>query len=136
MASIKSTFFLGIPILLYGIDPSLSSFKKVKGFESSFFSPKTGIQYLKINYQDTSTVRPKIGFLKFGLAFLQVKDLSVLLDLRHANAKTLFDKWEELAENKAIKYATMEPIKISLVQQSGDLLLLEGSKGSFWLPVN
>lgn len=131
MAYIKSTFFLVIPILLYGIDPSISSLKKVKGFESSHFSSETGFQYLKIKYQDTSTERPKLGFLKFGLAFLKVKDLSVVLDLRHANAKILFNKWDELAENKAIKYATMEPITISLVQQSGDILSLKGSKGKF-----
>jgi len=105
--------------------------KKVEGFESSFFSSETGFQYLKIKYQDSSTERPKLGFLKFGLAFLKVKDLSVALDLRHANAKIFFNKWDELAENIAIKYATMEPITISLVQQSGDILSLKASKGSF-----
>ena len=129
MASIKFTFFLVIPILLYGIEPSVTSLKKVEGFESSFFSSETGFQYLKIKYQDTSTERPKLGFLKFGLAFLKVEDLSVFLDLRHANAEILFNKWDELVEHKAIKYAIMEPIKITLVQQSGDIISLEGSKG-------
>ena len=129
MASIKFTFFLVIPILLYGIEPSITSLKKVEGFESSFFSSETGFQYLKIKYQDTSTERPKLGFLKFGLAFLKVKDLSVFLDLRYANAEILFNKWDELVEHKAIKYATMEPIKITLVHQSGDIISLEGSKG-------
>ena len=131
MSSIKFTFLLVIPTLFYGIDSSIRTLKKVEGFESSFFSSETGFQYLKIKYQDTSTERPKLGFLKFGLAFLKVKDLSVVLDLRHANAKILFNKWDELAENKAIKYVTMEPITISLVQQSGDILSLKGSKGKF-----
>jgi hypothetical protein len=58
-----------------------------------------------------------------------VKDLRVFLDLRHANGKILFNKWEELVENKAIKYATMEPFMLSLVQQAGDTMSLEASKG-------
>jgi hypothetical protein len=131
LAYIKSTFFLVIPILLYGIDPSISSLKKVKGFESSYFSSETGFQYLKIKYQDTSTERPKLGFLKFGLAFIKVKDLKVFLDLRHANAKLLIKKWEELLLKKAIKYATLEPITISLVQPSGNIISVEANKGKF-----
>lgn len=129
LSNIKFTFFLVFPTFLYGIDPSISSLKKIDGFESSFFSSETGFKYLKIKYQDTSTERPKLGFLKFGLAFLKVKDLRVFLDLRHANGKILFNKWEELVENKAIKYATMEPFMLNLVQQAGNTMSLEASKG-------
>ena len=129
LSNIKFTFFLVFPTFLYGIDPSISSLKKIDGFESSFFSSETGFKYLKFKYQDTSTERPKLGFLKFGLAFLKVKDLRVFIDLRHANGKILFNKWEELVENKAIKYTTMEPFMLSLVQQAGDTMSLEASKG-------
>ena len=129
LSNIKFTFFLVFPTFLYGIDPSISSLKKIDGFESSFFSSETGFKYLKFKYQDTSTERPKLGFLKFGLAFLKVKDLWVFIDLRHANGKILFNKWEELVENKAIKYTTMEPFMLSLVQQAGDTMSLEASKG-------
>ena len=129
LSNIKFTFFLVFPTFLYGIDPSISSLKKIDGFESSFFSSETGFKYLKFKYQDTSTERPKLGFLKFGLAFLKVKDLRVFLDLRHANGKILFNKWEELVENKAFKYATMEPFMLSLVQQAGYTMSLEASKG-------
>lgn len=58
-----------------------------------------------------------------------MKDLRVFIDLRHANGKILFNKWEELVENKAIKYTTMEPFMLSLVQQAGDTMSLEASKG-------
>ena len=131
MSSIKFIFLLVIPTLFYGIDSSIRTLKKVEGFESSFFSSETGVQYLKIKYEDTSTERPKLGFLKFGLAFLKVKDLKVFLDLRHANAKLLIKKWEELLLKKAIKYATLEPITISLVQPSGDIISMEANKGKF-----
>ena len=87
MPSIKFTILLDIPILFYGIDASIRTLKKVEGFESTFYSSETGYQYLKIKYEETSTERPKLGFLKFGIAFLKVKDLSVFLDLRHANAE-------------------------------------------------
>ncbi len=131
MSSIKFTFLLAIPTLFYGVDLNIRTLKKVEGFESSFFSSETGFKYLKIKYEDTLIERPKLGFLKFGLAFLKVKDLKVFLDLRHAKAKLLTKKWDELLVKKAIKYATMEPITISLVQQSGDIISVEASKGKF-----
>jgi hypothetical protein len=117
--------------LFYGIDANIRTLKKVEGFESSFFSSETGYQYLKIKYEETSTERPKLGFLKFGIAFLKVKELKVFLDLRHANANLLLKEWNELVEKKAIKYATLEPITVSLIQQSGDIITMEASKGKF-----
>ena len=131
MPSIKFTILLVVPTLFYGIDASIRTLKKVEGFESSFFSSETGYQYLKIKYEETSTERPKLGFLKFGIAFLKVKELKVFLDLRHANANLLLKEWNELVEKKAIKYATLEPITISLIQQSGDIITMEASKGKF-----
>jgi hypothetical protein len=100
LPSIKFTILLVVPTLFYGIDASIRTLKKVEGFESSFFSSETGYQYLKIKYEETSTERPKLGFLKFGIAFLKVKELKVFLDLRHANANLLLKEWNELVEKK------------------------------------
>ena len=43
----------------------------------------------------------------------------------------MIKKWDELLVKKAIKYATLEPITISLVQSSGAIILMEANKGKF-----
>ena len=95
------------------------------------YSPKTGLPYLKLKYADISTVKPKLGFLKFGIAFLKIKDLRLSLDLRESDSQSLFSKWNKIASQKAIKYATMEPISISLSQLSGSIISLKATKGKF-----
>lgn len=122
---------LTIPFLLYGIDPNINALRKIEGFESSFFSPETGFPYLRIKYADINTVKPKLGFLKFGIAFLKIKDLRLSLDLRESSSQSLFSKWNKIASQKAIKYATMEPISISLTQLSGSIISLKATKGKF-----
>jgi len=124
-------FVLTLPFLSYGIDSSINSLKKIEGFESCFFSSKTGYPYLKIKYTDISTVKPKLGFLKFGIAFLKIEDLHLSLDLKEANSNALFSKWNVLANQKAIKYATMEPISVSLKYLYGYIISLKANKGKF-----
>ena len=53
------------PAFLFGIDPGIGSLSKVNGFDSTFFSDKSGHPFLHIQYQDAISERPKIGFLKF-----------------------------------------------------------------------
>ena len=71
-------------------------------FESSFFSSETGFQYLKIKYEDTLIERPKLGFLKFGLAFLKVKDLKVRYRKNHRENDTYLHEFTRASSTSGI----------------------------------
>ena len=131
MSNKRLLFALALPFLMYGIDSNINSFKKVEGLESCFYSQETGSPYLRLKYSDISTVRPKLGFLKFGIAFLKIEEFSFTLDLKESNSKFLFSKWNKISNQKAIKYATMEPISVSFLQLCGNKIILKAPKGKF-----
>ena len=68
LLSKKFLFVLTIPFLLHGIDPNINALEKLRGLNHLSFS-ETGFPYLRIKYADINTVKPKLGFLKFGIAF-------------------------------------------------------------------
>ena len=127
----KFLIVLIFPLLIHGIDTNINSLKKIDGFESYFYSPKTGLPYLKLKYSNISTVKPKLGFLKFGIAFLKIEDFSCSIDLKESDSISLFSKWDNISNQKAIKYATMEPISVTLIQLSGKRISLKATKGKF-----
>ena len=67
------------------------SIKDFEGFELSFYNESSGNRYLKLDYQKALTEKPKLGFLKFGLSFLKVEDLSIYLDARFAQPDLVSD---------------------------------------------
>jgi len=85
---------LVFPAFLFGIDPDIASFSKINGFESTFFSDKSDHPFLRIQYQNAISERPKIVFLKFGIPFLKVRNLRVFLDLRQTSYQSLLAKWD------------------------------------------
>ena len=108
---------------------SVRTLTEFEGLESTFYSTLSGKAYLSLKYESAVMKHPKIGFLKFGMSFLEVKDLHARLDLRHAKSDNLFSKWKNLLSQKAIRYATFEPISILLTDRMGHSYLLKAEKG-------
>ena len=124
-----------IPLVILGsvfnLNSTLKSLKEAEGFEMNFFSSKTGDPYFRIKYQNIFTERPKVGFLKFGLAFLNVSDLKITIDLSHVEAMLLQSKWDEIAKNRAINYATINPVNLTLVDGNRISHHFSGPKAKF-----
>jgi len=126
---LKLLLFIFWLTIARGAKPSARTLTEFKGLESSFYSTESGKAYLSLKYESANMRNPKIGFLKFGMSFLEVNDLRARLDLRYARSSDLFSKWKNLLNQKAIRYATFEPIVIILTDRMGHTYLLKSSKG-------
>ena len=128
----KSVKLLSLMLLVASPVESASSIRQLtnfEGLETVFYSQDSGKAYLSLNYSKAELDHPKIGFLNFGMAFLQVKDMNARLDLRYAKPDELFSKWNNLITQKAIRYATLEPVTIEFIDKSGNACLLKAEKG-------
>ena len=104
--------------------------KDFKGFQLSFFNELSGDRYLRLDYDEVLTEKPKIGFLKFGLPFLKVRDLSIFLDSRHIDSGGVAELFEKVSKSKGIRYAVAEPMSLSIASETG-LIRIKGEKGKF-----
>lgn len=102
-----------------------------EGLETVLYSPRSGFPYLKINYSESNTERKKVGFLKFGISFLKVKNLTMVLDLGQCNPSLLLSKWSDLVESKSIQYANIEAIEVLIIDGMGLRTKLSAEKGKF-----
>ena len=118
-------------VVIFGEKPKRHAIQQVQNFGSTFYSEHSGFPFLKIFYKEASSSRPKLGFLKFGISFLKVEKLKIKLDLRHASPDQLLNMWDELMTQRAIRYATLEPITLTLIDQKGKLFDFHAPKGKF-----
>ena len=118
-------------VVILGEKPKRHAIQQVQNFESTFYSEHSGFPFLKIFYKEASSSRPKLGFLKFGISFLKVEKLKIKLDLRHASPDQLLNMWDELMTQRAIRYATLEPITLTLINQKGEHFDFHAPKGKF-----
>jgi len=118
-------------LAVLAVKPSSRTVQGIEGFESTFYSDSTGLPYLSIKYKTAFSQKPKVGFLKFGISFLKISQLKIHLDLRYSPPNQLLSKWQNVMTKKAIRYATMEPIHLDLVDRDGKLLEVKASKGKF-----
>ena len=130
LCSLFLVYLICIPALLVA-KSSLKTVKGVEDFESTFYSDQSGLPYLSILYRTASSSRPKLGFLKFGISFLKLEHLHIRLDLRHAPPKQLLLMWDQLMMKKAIRYASIEPIHLALIDQGGAMLNFAATNGKF-----
>ena len=127
----KYIIYFAFATSVLGIDSSHKTLKNIDGFEFCSFSSQNGYPYFKLEYKNASTERPKVGFLKFGLAFLKIKDLKITLDLRHADNTSLQAKWDKLLENRAIKYVAIDKIYLKLIDNFGYSHIFVASQAKF-----
>ena len=118
-------------LVVLAIEPSSRTVQGIEGFESTFYSESTGLPYLSIKYKTAFSQKPKVSFLKFGISFLKISQFKIHLDLRYAPPNQLLSMWQNVMTQKAIRYATMEPIHLDLVDRDGKLFNVKASKGKF-----
>ncbi len=106
------------------------SIKDFKGFEFSLYNESSGDRFLKMDYHRAITERPKIGFLKFGLSFLKIENLSIYLDVRHTNSLRIAEYFQEVSNSKGVQYAIAEPISLTINSESCKVVI-KADKGKF-----
>ena len=108
--------------------PSLRDFK---GLQTAFFDDESGRRYLQVGYKEATAEKPKVGFLRLGLAFLKIHDLRIDLDARWARKETLLDLFQKVSSKRGVRYAVAEPIELVIRPQDGDPFLITANKGKF-----
>lgn len=121
-------FFCAI-VLGAEAEPSVRTLTQFEGLESTFYSEVSGKAYFSLKYESAAMKHPKIGFLKFGMSFLEVKKLKAKLNLEFSEPENLFSQWEMLLKRKSIRYATFEPIEIVLIDINGSQFLIQADHG-------
>lgn len=81
-----------------------------EGFETSQYFEDSGKKMLSLKFDYADVEKPKIGFLRMGLAFLMVRNLEILVNTDGLSANFIFSKIEELKNHKGVSYAVAEPI--------------------------
>ena len=123
-------FFLNFkfPNKSWGVPPAriLTDFE---GLETTLYSKDSSRAFLRVSYDRAELKRPNFGFLKFGLSFLEVRNLHAYLDLRYVEPVELISKWNDLIEQKSIRYATFQPVLIHLTDIMENYYLLRAEKG-------
>lgn len=94
-----------------------------EGFEFSLHNDSSGSRFLKMDYHKAMTERPKIGFIKFGLSFPKIENLSIFLDARRANSLRIAECFQEVSHSKGVHYAIAEPISLTINSESCKFLI-------------
>ena len=123
--------FLAFYNLVNAFPSDRSTLTSFSGLETNFFSEESGFPYLTIGYEEATLEKPKFGFLKFGIPFLKVKELKLVVDLRHTDTSSILKKWQQLASQKTIGYASIEKINLTLIDSSGGKFLITSEKAKF-----
>ena len=108
--------------------PSLRDFK---GLQTAFFDDESGRRYLQVGYKEATAEKPKVGFLRLGLAFLKIHDLRIDLDARWARKETLHDLFQKVSAKRGVRYAVAEPIELVIRPRDGDPFRITATKGKF-----
>ena len=111
--------------------PNSPSLRDFKGLQTAFFDDESGRRYLQVGYKEATVERPKVGFLRLGLAFLKVHDLRIDLDARWARKETLLDLFQKISSKRGVRYAVAEPIELVIRPEGGDPIRITADKGKF-----
>jgi hypothetical protein len=99
-----------------------------EAFETSKYFDESGKKMMTLKFASADVERPKIGFLRTGLAFLVVRDLEMLLYLDDLSADFLSVKINELKEQKGVSYAVAEPATFFFLKND-EVLKINANKG-------
>ena len=122
--------FLGIASNLFS-QAETFSFRDFKGLQSAFYDDETGRRYLHVKYKEATAEKPKVGFLRLGLAFLEIHDLRIELDTRWASQGTILELFQKVASKRGVRYAVAKPIELIIRRKDGDVLRINANKGKF-----
>ena len=102
------------------------SIRDFEGFEASMYEESTGLTTVKLKYKRAEIEKPKVGFLRMGLAFLMVRDLQVDLFIDRFSEKSLSREFVKLRSQKGVSYAVAEPITVNIRSKSRTVCVSAG----------
>jgi hypothetical protein len=100
--------------------------RDLEGLDATVFDPKTGLPSIQVRYSHADVEKPRVGFLKMGLAFLMVRNLSVDLYMERLSNKSLNKEFAKLRSQKGVSYAVAEPITINIRSKSRQVCISAG----------
>ena len=100
--------------------------RDLEGLDASVFDPKTGLPSIQVRYSHADVEKPKVGFLKMGLAFLMVRNLSLDLYIDRLDNKSLNKEFAKLRSQKGVSYAVAEPITINIRSRNRKVCISAG----------
>ena len=107
------------------------SLRKAKGVTVALYDENTGTRYAKIHYEKFSKRPSRIGFLKVGLPILTFHELSLHLDARHADARSLLSAIEKMANARSARYLHGENVAMTITQGKLGPIKLQAMKAKF-----
>lgn len=101
-----------------------------EGFETSQYFEESGKKMITLKFASADVERPKVGFLRMGLAFLMVRNLEIFINTDGLSAEFIHSKIKELKKHKGVSYAVSEPVTFWF---TGNLetLKVNANKGKF-----
>ena len=104
------------------------SIRDLEGFETSQYFEESGKKMMTLRFEGAKLEKPKVGFLRLGLAFLMVENLEIHLNLKGLTAEFIYSKINDLKKQKGVSYAVAEPVTVWL-QKDNHLTQISSSKG-------
>ena len=105
--------------------------KDFEGYRSVFYNESTGHQFLKLSFNSLDTEKPKIGFLRLGLSFLKVQNLSIELKTDYTEKSNIIELFERVSLKKGVRYAVAEPIELKFLTKEKKSVKICATKGKF-----
>ncbi len=102
--------------------------RDIEGFETSQYFEESGKKMMTLKFASADVERPKIGFLRMGLAFLMVRNLEILINTDDLSAEFIHSKITELKKHKGVSYAVAEPLTFWFTRKL-ETLRLKANKG-------
>ena len=100
--------------------------RDLEGLDASVFDPKTGLPSIQVRYSHAEVEKPRVGFLKMGLAFLMVRNLSLDLYTDRLDNKSLNKEFAKLRSHKGVSYAVAEPITLNIRSKNREVCITAG----------
>ena len=100
--------------------------RDLEGLDASVFDSKTGLPSIQVRYSHAEVEKPRVGFLKMGLAFLMVRNLSLDLYTDRLDNKSLDKEFAKLRSHKGFSYAVAEPITLNIRSKNREVCITAG----------
>jgi len=104
------------------------SIRDLEGFETSEYFEESGKKMMTLRFEGAKLKKPKVGFLRLGLAFLMVQNLEIHLNLNGLTAEFIYSKINDLKNQKGVSYAVAEPVSVWLLKDD-HITQISSSKG-------
>lgn len=105
--------------------------RRAKGIAIALYNEGSGTRYAKIHYEEFSKRPARIGFLKVGLPILTFHELSLHLDAKQANARSILSVIEQTVNSRSARYLFGENVSLTITNGDNEPIKLRSRKVNF-----